>query len=114
MSDPETVTSSGSDFGQYALKPLTITMCVLGLISNLLLVVTIFARCRRWTNLPITSTLYLHICAVNIMVCLEILFSIPSLKNGISWKTKSFIAMLLNVLNIARPALLLWWYKSAK
>eukprot|EP00116_Pleurobrachia_bachei_P008148 sb/3468410/ len=44
------------------------------------------------------------------MVCLEILFSVPSLKNGISWKTKSFIAMLLNVLNIARPALLLSIY----
>eukprot|EP00116_Pleurobrachia_bachei_P006542 sb/3466804/ len=106
MSDP--VTSSGSDFGRYALKPLTITMCVLGLISNLLLVGTIFARCRRWTNLPITSTLYLHICATNIMVCFSIPFPIVFWNKGAL--VKSFFLIILNVSSIARPALLLSIY----
>eukprot|EP00116_Pleurobrachia_bachei_P006342 sb/3466604/ len=108
MSDPETVTSSGSDFARYALKPLTITMCVLGLISSLILVVTIFARCRRWTNLPITSTLYLHICALNIMVCLYIFFLIPIWNAGIV--VQSFFVIIINVLAMARPALLLSIY----
>eukprot|EP00116_Pleurobrachia_bachei_P006440 sb/3466702/ len=110
MSDPEAVTSSASDFGRYALKPLTITMCVLGLIGSLFLMVTIFARCRRWTNLPITSTLYLHICAANILVCISIPLNIPILKASSSWITKSFIVMPINVLNIARPPLLLSIY----
>ena len=110
MSDPEAVTSPGSDFVRYALKPLLITMCVLGLISSLLLVVTIYARCRRWTNLPITSTLYLHICAVNIAGCMSFPVLIVILKAGSSAETNSFFFIIQNVLSIARPALLLSIY----
>eukprot|EP00116_Pleurobrachia_bachei_P006072 sb/3466334/ len=114
ISDQETVAPTGSAFARHSLKPLTITMCVLGLISSLLLVVTIFARCRRWTNLPITSTLYLHICAVNILECLNILFLIPIWNSTAGFspnnKLEFFFDIVDDVFSISRPAFLLSIY----
>ena len=108
VAETVSTTPPPSTFALVYLKPLTLTMCVLGLSSSLLLVVTIFARCRRWTNLPITSTLYLHICGLNILACSNIIFL------GRIWNANnetSFMFVTINTMfACARPAFLLAIY----
>eukprot|EP00116_Pleurobrachia_bachei_P006014 sb/3466276/ len=68
-----TTEAPGNYFSRDFLQPLTLTMGVLGLISTILLVVAIFARCQRWSNRPITSDLYLFLCFIHAVSCVTII-----------------------------------------